>query len=160
MLPAVGRGGQGPRPAHLVWPRYAVSEGLGRRLYSWNVLLSISNPLYLFRAHHAAYFCRSLSKKRLLSAVTSQALGQKHRSTHHQSLGTPQFMSSGTSLSKFSLPVPKGLWVLVLCSLRVPSESMRWIWVILPLSFLRSSMSPPGRVSRSPIWLAPTTAHM
>src|SRR5437879_748161 len=34
--------------------------------------------------HVAAYFWRSLSRKRLLSAVTSQAFGQKQRSTHHQ----------------------------------------------------------------------------
>src|SRR4051812_24017602 len=59
------------------------------------------------------------------SAVTSQALGQKQRSTHHQSLGTPAVMSSGMSLSKLSFPVPKGLCVLVLCSLSEPSESDR-----------------------------------
>src|SRR5437879_5255888 len=110
--------------------------------------------------HHAtAYFCRNLSRKRLLSAVISQALGQKHRSTHHQSLGTPACSSSGMSLSKFKRPVPKGLCVLVLCSLSVPSESIRWMCVILPLSFCSSSSSPPGKVSFSPIWLAPTAAH-
>src|SRR5438105_49832 len=109
---------------------------------------------------HAAYFCRYLSRNRLLSAVTSHALGQKHRSTHHQSFGTPQLTSSGMSLSKFSLPLPKGAWVLVLCSLSVPSESMRCRCVILPLSLLSSSSSPPGSVSFSPAWLAPTAAHM
>src|SRR5207245_5994609 len=90
-----------------------------------------SSP-YDDRIRQTAYFCRSLSRNRLLSAVTSQAFGQKHRSTHHQSLGTAAFISSGMSLSKFNLPVPKGLCVLVLCSLSVPSESIRWMCVILP----------------------------
>src|SRR5712672_220730 len=98
-------------------------------------------------SYHAAYFLRSPSRNRLESAVTSQAFGQKHKSTHHQSCGTPQFISSGMSLSKFSLPVPNGLCVLVLCSLSEPSESIRWTWVILPLSFSSSSSSPPGSVS-------------
>src|SRR5438552_19005141 len=84
---------------------------------------------------YAAYLWRSLSRNFLLSAVTSQALGQKHRSTHHQSLGTPAFISSGSSLSKFSLPVPNGLCVDGLCSLSEPSESIRCTGVILPLSF-------------------------
>ena len=46
---------------------------------------------------YAAYLRRSLSRKTLLSAVTFQASGQKHRSTHHQSLGTPHASSSGMS---------------------------------------------------------------
>src|ERR1051326_253858 len=109
---------------------------------------------------HAAYFCRYLSRNFLLSAVTSQALGQKQRSTHHQSLGTPQLTSSGMILSKLSLPLPNGAWVLVLCSLSVPSESMRCRCVILPFNLFSSSSSPPGRVSLSPTWLEPTVAHM
>src|SRR5262245_31927465 len=103
---------------------------------------------------------RSLSRDFLLSAVTSQGLGQKQRSTHHQSLGTPQSTRAGASLSQFSLPVPNGLCVLVLCSLSEPSLSIRWTWVILPLSFWSNSSSPPGSVSLAPDWLAPTTAHM
>src|SRR5262245_14218869 len=70
---------------------------------------------------YAAYFCRILSRNFLLSAVTSQAFGQKHRSTTHQSFGTPALLSAGSSLSKSSLPVPNGLCVLVLCSLSEPS---------------------------------------
>src|SRR5262249_15260281 len=112
------------------------------------------------KARYAAYFCRSLSRKRLLSAVTSQALGQKHRSTHHQSCGTPDWFSAGINLSKFNLPVPNGLCVLVLCSFRLPSESIRWTCVILPRSFSSSSRSPPGSVSLPLAWLAPTAAHM
>src|SRR5262245_60187205 len=100
------------------------------------------------------------SRNVLLWAVTSQAFGQKHRSTHHQSLGTPALFSAGNSLSKSSLPVPNGLCVLVLCSLSEPSLSIRWIWVILPLSFSSSSSSPPGSASFAPCWLAATTAHM
>src|SRR5262249_55778490 len=110
--------------------------------------------------HAAAYFLRILSRNVFESAVTLQASGQKHRSTHHQSLGTPAWFSAGSSLSKSSLPVPNGLCVLVLCSFRVPSESIRWTCVILPLSFSSSSRTPPGSVSFVPIWLAPTTAHM
>jgi hypothetical protein len=58
---------------------------------------------------YAAYLRRSLSRKTLLSAVTSQASGQKQRSTHHQSLGTPAAFIAGMSLSKSSEPVPNGL---------------------------------------------------
>src|SRR5947209_14670472 len=54
------------------------------------------------RRIYAAYFCRILSRKRLLSAVTSQALGQKHKSIAHQLLGTPHCINSGMSLSKLS----------------------------------------------------------
>src|SRR6478735_9532353 len=79
-----------------------------------------------------AYLARSLSRNFLLSAVTSQAFGQKHRSIVHQSCGTPLFCMAGISRSKLSLPVPNGLWVDVLCSLSDPSESIRWMWVILP----------------------------
>src|SRR5438093_969437 len=99
------------------------------------------------------------SRKVLLCSVTSHALGQKHRSTHHQSLGTPALFSAGNSASKFSLPVPNGLCVLVLCSFSVPSLSMRWTCVILPFSFSSSSSSPPGSVSFCPCWLAACTAH-
>src|SRR5262249_8458993 len=111
---------------------------------SLSFLSSCSSCPSWMASHAAAYFCRSLSRKRLLSAVTSQAFGQKHRSTAHQSCGTPQLSSSGTSLSKFSLPVPNGLCVLVLCSLSVPSLSIRWMCVILPFNFWSSSISPPG----------------
>src|SRR5262245_25605631 len=75
---------------------------------------------------HAAYLSRSLSRYFLLCAVTSHACGQKHRSTHHQSCGTPAFKSAGASLSKSSLPVPNGLCVEVLCSFRLPSLSITW----------------------------------
>src|SRR5208337_801506 len=137
------------------------------RVSSWSVELVtvaiVRSPravLFKDLGHQAAYCFRSLSRNRLLSAVTFQASGQKHRSTHHQSCGTPHLSSSGISLSKFSLPVANGLCVLVLCSFRLPSESIRWMWVILPLSFCSSSISPPGKVSFCPSWLAPTTAHM
>src|SRR5580704_12980232 len=99
-------------------------------------------PAYFTHTHsrgrprgHAAYLRRRMSRNRLASAVTSQALGQKQRSTHHQSLGTPESSKAGASLSKSSLPVPKGLCVLVSCSFSEPSESIRCKWVILPLSF-------------------------
>src|SRR5262245_11634870 len=105
-------------------------------------------------ACHAPYLRRIPSRNVLLCAVTSQACGQKHRSTHHQSLGTPAWFSAGNSRSKSSLPVPKGLCVLVLCSLSVPSESMTWTWVILPRNFSSNSSSPPSRVSFCPVWLA------
>src|ERR1700722_11437088 len=58
------------------------------------------------RPHYPAYFLRLLSRDGLESAVTSHALGQKHRSTHHHSCGTPALFNAGSSLSKSSLPVP------------------------------------------------------
>src|SRR5262249_40524709 len=117
---------------------------------------SVSLPVV---ARHAPYLRRMPSRNVLLWAVTSQALGQKHRSTHHQSLGTPAWFSAGNSRSKSSLPVPNGLCVLVWCSLSEPSESMTWTCVILPLSRSSNSISPPGSVSFVPTWLAPTAAQ-
>src|SRR5436853_2955837 len=99
---------------------------------------------YTLGVHHAAYFFRILSRNVFESAVTLQASGQKHRSTHHQSLGTPAWFSAGSSLSNSSLPVSNGLCVLVLCSFRLPSESIRWTCVILPFNFSSSSRAPPG----------------
>src|SRR5579859_4401532 len=71
--------------------------------------------------------------------VAGQALGQKHRSIVHQSCGLPElaassFMTGGKSM----LPSPIGLCVLVWCSLSEPSQSITWIALILPRSFLAS----------------------
>src|SRR5436305_1690510 len=118
------------------------------------------DPAHPHLLYTAAYFARSLSRYFLLWAVTSQACGQKHRSTHHQSCGTPLAWIAGISLSKSSLPVPNGLCVLVLCSFRLPSESIRWMCVIFPRSFSSSSNSPPGSVSFVPVSFAATVAHM
>src|SRR5439155_24656249 len=104
-----------------------------------NVLRGTYVPRLAGDGHAAAYLARSLSRNFLLWAVTSQACGQKHRSTVHQSCGTPLACIAGMSRSKFSFPVPNGLWVLVLCSLRLPSLSIRWMCVTFPLS--RSSSS-------------------
>src|SRR5260370_23802457 len=102
-----------------------IRKGFCSYCHVLSLLLLPREPVTEYR--QAVYFCRSLSRNRLLSAVTSHAFGQKQRSTHHQSLGTPAFISSGMSFSKFNLPVPNGLCVLVLWSLSVPSESIRWI---------------------------------
>src|ERR1700730_9576403 len=82
----------------------------------------------------AAYFFRIWSRKRLESAVTVQASGQKHRSMHHQSDGTWALFSSGKNSSHFRTPWPNGACVLVLCSLSELSVSIRWMWMIRPLS--------------------------
>ncbi|MEN3186747.1 MAG: hypothetical protein ABDK94_06770 [Atribacterota bacterium] len=48
------------------------------------------------------------SRKNLMeSAVISQALGQKHRSMHHQSDAYPLATIAGTTFSKSMYPVPK-----------------------------------------------------
>src|SRR5262245_57404029 len=96
----------------------------------------VGRPMSVYAA---AYFARRPSRYFLLWAVTSQAFGQKQRSTHHQLVGTPAFWMAGMSWSKFKWPVPNGLWVDVLCSFRLPSESMRCTWVIFPLSFSSNS---------------------
>src|SRR5579884_1756929 len=111
------------------------------------IFVSILGAFAASWSFHVPYFLRIFSRNCLLSAVTSHAFGQKHRSTHHQSLGTADSLMTGSSLSKSSLPVPNGLCVLVWCSLREPSESIKWTCVILPLSFCSNSRAPPGSVS-------------
>src|SRR5262245_9673312 len=138
-------------------PSQAVDQ-VGNTFQLWSDDAHARNPRS--EATYAAYLARSLSRYFLLSAVTSHARGQKHRSIVHQSCGTPLACMAGISLSKFSLPVPNGLCVEVLCSFRLPSESIRWMCVTLPFNFSSSSSSPPLSVSFWPDWLAPTAAHM
>ena len=100
----------------------------------------------MFPTTQLAYLRRNPSRKVLLSAVTSQALGQKHRSTHHQSLGTPAWFRAGMQLVEVEDALAERHCAsLVLCSLSVPSESIRWTWVILPLSLSQQFQRPAGQ---------------